>query len=264
MGWRELLEWQNLVFELPLVAVLLYIVALALGGVGHGDAGGLSGGHDLDADADLDADVDADADAGAGGHDVHVHAEVHAGGHVEHADVAHDQGGGVVPALLSLLGVGRVPLAVVFICFFALFGLLGLVLNGALGSLGLPAILFFWPALAGALVGSGFLTGRVARLVARIMPTSETYVVRREDFGGRVGTALYSVTERSGVAVVADDSGTLHQVACRTREGEPPIPKNTPLLLVSYEARTQSFTVCPAPAELTSLPGEGPGEKGHP
>ena len=73
MALSDLLQWWNLIFVLPFVGAVVYILALGVGVIGH--------------------DVDGAVDSDAGDH------------------LGHDAPGGLA-AVFDLLGVGRVPLAI--------------------------------------------------------------------------------------------------------------------------------------------------------
>ena len=100
----ELLQWYNLVFVLPILAAVLYIGLLA-SGLGSGGEGEL----DVDHDADLGHDFDA------------AHAHPEAGAHL-------------LGAVLGLLGVGKVPLSILLMSLFLVWGGAGLVFKAVFGA----------------------------------------------------------------------------------------------------------------------------------
>src|SRR5215213_7428138 len=106
----DLLTWWNLIFLLPALAALLYLVLLATGSVSTGDV-------DADLDADIDADVDADLAASTDAASAHG---------IEHSPSAeHNQADSRFGEALGFLGVGRVPLSIILITFCFLWGFAG-------------------------------------------------------------------------------------------------------------------------------------------
>jgi hypothetical protein len=144
----DLLEWYNLIFVLPFTGALLYLAMLAAGLSAHG------------ADSDADLDVHAGTDFGVE-HGVEVPA---AHGHAE----AHG-----ATAVLTFLGVGRVPISILLLSLCFLWGFAGWASNRLLGELlPLPALLVASLAIAAA--SSVLGTGLLARVLARAIPASES------------------------------------------------------------------------------------------
>ena len=129
----ELLQWWYLIFVLPFVGALFYILML------------ISGAVSADHDTDLNAGVETDADIG---HDVDLD---HDGG-LEHL---HDLEPGMLARALSFLGIGRVPLSIIIISFCFLWGFFGFASNTLLAPL-LPPIIFIWVSIAIAFRSSSF------------------------------------------------------------------------------------------------------------
>jgi hypothetical protein len=189
---------------------------LALGALlAIGNALGLG---DLDFDADVDLDADADLDADGDG------------------DAEGDAG------VLAVLGVGRVPLMVVLTTLFTSFGVVGLSLNRLLTCL-LPQTLASLAALALSAFISVRLTGRVARLIARLLPSVESYASQPEALIGCSGHASLPIDTKFGRASVLDDGGTRHELRCRTTSA--PITGGTELVVTDYDASSRLYTVEP-------------------
>ena len=169
--------WYNLIFIVPFLLALLYVGVYAVSGLTFGDA---DVDHDIDADADAhfetDAHVDADADADADGHletDAHIDADAdtHVEVHGEAGTVAH---GSVLAGMMSLLGVGRVPLSILLMVLLITWGVIGFVTNyvlyGKVGSEVVAALI----AVCIAAVGSGICTramNYLAPLVKQFCPS---------------------------------------------------------------------------------------------
>jgi len=143
--------------------------------------------------------------------------------------------------MLEMLGVGRVPVTVVVMMASLLFGGTGIILNRILASLNLPAALYGAAAVGGALVMTAALTGWATRLLGRIMPTTETYVVTRHDFAGCTGKLLLPADATSGYAQVKDREGNVHNIKCRTVGAA--LAKGQEILVVEYDDETKTYVV---------------------
>jgi len=219
----HLLAWQNLVFYIPLAVGLILVFGSAFGG------------HDTGADHDVDHDVDHDHDGGTKGH----------------VDTAHDHETTFVMKALSLLGIGRVPLTLVLMIMSFLFGGFGMISNGVLSAIGLPAWLYGPISIAVSSVVTLTLTGKAAQLLNRFMPTTETYRVSRHDFAGCTGTLLQPANPTDGYAQVKDHEGNVHNVKCRTIRGE--LPKGGDILVIEYDEENQTCIVDANPVSTRSL-----------
>ncbi len=223
------MDWQNLVFAIPLALTLVLGVLAATGILGSGGDGDHDADHDADADhyADHDADADADQDADHDADDASVGGQ-----------------------LASLLGIGRAPLTLVLASFFGLFGIVGLLLNRTLEQLAGRGVLAFSGALLGALVASVAGTRALSSVVGRALPKVETYVARGRDFEGLIGDAETAIDARGGLVRVKDPHGTVQQLRCVVRD-DAPIARSARVLLVEYDPSSQTYFVKPAPRELT-------------
>jgi len=218
----NILEWQNLVFYIPLAFGLLMIIGAAFGVGGDGD-------HDVDHDLDADGDADHDLD-----HD-----------HDHDADEGRHGGIKLLSPILSVLGVGKVPLSIVLMIAGCVFGGSGIVMNTVLAPvLGHPAA-YAWISALVAFFAMALVTGQLARLINRIMPTTESYNVTRADLCGRRGQLILAADEREGLALVKDHEGNVHNLHCRTTEGT--LPKNSGVLVIDYEEETNTYLVVPDP-----------------
>jgi hypothetical protein len=204
----ELLQWWNLIFILPFIGALFYILMLCSGVVA----------------ADHDAGFHADMDHGAG---------------IEHL---HDLDPGMLVRALSFLGIGRVPLSIIIISVSFLWGFAGFVGNTLLSPF-LPVFLFIWVSIAIALAVSIFCTRALAILLSRIMPATETYAVSVEQLAGKWAEAITTIDETFGQADVHDDAGALHTVQCLVHPGESRINRGTPVLLLFFDKSRNAFFV---------------------
>ncbi len=219
----ELLLWYNLPFVLPFVAALGYILLLASGAVsaGHGGEAEVDVGHDVDvgdADADMDHDLGVEHDSDVG-HD-HDH------------DAGEQSSFGKV---LGLLGVGKTPTSIVYISWCLIWGFVGYAANVLLAPvLRFPGV-FFWGSVAAALFASIMLTGALARIIGRLMPSTETYVTQTQELVGCSGVAELAINETFGRAQVYDRFRNLHAVPCVVRPGQDPIAKDAEVVLTGYD-----------------------------
>jgi hypothetical protein len=239
----EPLSWQYLLFEIPLAAGILLTI---------GNACGLSGDSDVEADADVEADVEVDVD---GDLDADVDAD-------HDFDATHAHGGSALEAsaaqwrslpfrLMKFLGAGKVPFTLLLTMGFVIFGLSGLMANEFLRRTVRFAIIYGWVSLAFAGFVALVLTGRLARLFNRFLPSSVTFVTRKRDLISAQGTAETRITDTFGMANVRDTNpkgGDLHQIKCICREGT--IPPREPVLVVDRDEQAGVFIVVPLPPEL--------------
>lgn len=212
----ELLQWWNLIFLLPAFAALLYLLLLAFGA------------------------LPAEGDHG----DIHVepglHVEVH-GAHIEiHPhdlpdDIGHHSDSDPFRGALSLIGVGRIPLSLVLMSFFFLWGFLGWAANQLFSSVLPTPALYIWPSLAVALVGAGAFTRLLAVRLGRLMPSTESYGASTRELVGRIADVRYALTETSGTVQLYDRYGTMYEVSARVLPGETSIPSGERVVLWRYD-----------------------------
>jgi hypothetical protein len=267
MTAQWLLGWWNLIFILPFGLGLLYLGVYTISGWTFGDADADAGvdhdvdasmdadghlsfdhdadtdlSHDVDADADADTDVTADADAHA---DADTDADAHADGH--DSESSESNSGSSILAVLSWLGVGRVPLSIILMVMLMSWGVVGFAVNRSMieSSVARSAPL----AILIALLGSVAITKFVSTTVGKYLPTNQTFARRRHELLGSVGEALYNIDATFGMAYGRDDRGEPFQVACRVEASHAPIIKGTKIQLVGYTAKEQMFYVVPVQTE---------------
>ena len=217
-----LLSWWNLIFLLPAVAALLYVLLLATGVVA-GDEGG------------FDSDVDGDVAAGE------AHGIEYVSGHG--GDPGEPPGG--LWQVLSLFGIGRAPLSLVLVSFFLLWGLCGWIGNSLFSVVLSSPAAFIWPSLALALIGATILTRLLASGLGRIMPATETYAVTNRQLVGKRARVRHLVTEAGGTAQLYDAQGRLHEVPVRVLPGEAPISAQADVVLWRFDPALNTFLVTP-------------------
>ena len=185
--------------KMPFAAALVIMLVLAIVQlIGVADFG--------DADIDLDADSDGLPDAG------------------------------MFDGLLTLLGIGRIPLTIWLALFLFLFAGIGLSIQEFAESLtGAP--LYSWLA---AVVAAGLtlpVTGVLARPLGRIMPKDHTTAVSTESLIGRRATITVGIARAGSPAraKVRDVHGQTHHVMVEPHEEASEIHAGDEVLLVRRE-----------------------------
>ena len=210
-----ILEWQNLIFVLPMLAAILYILLMTLGFFWEG-SGDVDAGHDFPGDGGHDVgDAGHDAEAGTGGHGSHV---------------------GLFERAFGLLGIGKVPISIVCLSICLIWGAAGLVLNVILGIETMQQNILF--AALAAVVGAR----AVAEGLALVLPREESYHTPQAELVGQVGEVLYEVTRTSGTVRLLDPSGNLLDLDCRIQEGAG-LKAGTKVVLQEYEPTADVFFV---------------------
>jgi membrane protein implicated in regulation of membrane protease activity len=202
-------------YNMPFAAALVLVVALFVIQ--------LFGVLDLDLDLDVDHDVDG-------------------------ASVAH---GGPIEGLLTLLGLGRVPLTIWLVLFLLLFSGVGLGIQQLAGSLtGAP--LDRWLAAILAAGASLPLTGALARPLGRILPQDETSAVSTDTLVGRRAVITDGVARSASPARarVKDVHGQDHYVMVEPHEASSELVAGDEVLLVRRDGN-QFFATALAERRLS-------------
>lgn len=205
----SLLADYNLPFAIALGAMALFLLLQVIG----------LGDFDFDADIDLDADIDADLDA----------------------DVTS---AGIGGAILTLLGLGRVPLFVWLGMFLLLFALLGMSIQAfAIELTGGP----LYSLLAALIAGGASLpsTAVLVRPLGRLLPKDETSAVGLDSLVGRRATITTgrATTGSPARAQVRDHHGHAHYIMVEPHEASSEMGEGDVVLLVRREG--QAFFAVP-------------------
>lgn len=257
---HNLLQWWNLLFVLPLAMGVLFSVVTALGFISteheteaHGEVEHGDMEHDVGADVHTDLEHSADLHADHGEIAPPVQAEVTHGevSHEAHAEHAHNASHGgnnhhesVLTQILEAFGIGRgVPISVMLPFCMMLWGVLGLASNQALHPLLRFPATYVWLSALISLVGTSLIARGLSGVVARYLQMGQVPSVSRERLIGATGVAVFTIDERGGVADVHDTVGTVHRITCHAREGSPPIPVGTPIVVADYEVETGRYLV---------------------
>ncbi|NUP09203.1 MAG: DUF1449 family protein [Polyangiaceae bacterium] len=213
---RFLLEWANVPFVGAIAVAFVFallqvtgLLGLVAGGDHDGDADGGDADGDADADADGDADTDADQPAGFG------------------AD----------------LGVGKLPISIVWQTYAATFGLSGVATNaafaGAFGHLSATALLISVP-IAG--LAGYFVTRALSRVLSRVVANPRHDATSRAELIGHAGITSTRVTTEYGEVRLLDKSGHPLRLVCRTRDGAP-IAEGREVVFVEYDRQQDRLYV---------------------
>jgi hypothetical protein len=209
------LQWQNLIFLLPMLAAILYILLMTVG-LFWGEGGDLDTGHDVH--------VDVEHNVGSAGHDA---GNGH-GSHVPHVSL--------LGRTFGLLGIGKVPMSILWLSICLIWGAAGLLLNVFLGMEAMRQNILF--AALAAVVGARL----VAEGLALLLPREESYHTPKAELVGQVGEVLYEVTTTSGTVRLRDPSGNLLDLDCRIQDGAG-IKAGTKVVLQVYEPGADVYYV---------------------
>jgi len=216
---KELSLWYNLIFTVPILLVIFYLVlqifglALDFGGDTDADAG------DADVDADADGDMDADT-----------------------------EGIAVLDRALGFVNVGKVPLTIIIATFLLFWGVSGFMCNGIIqNALGDFPSMFIMAssgvALVVGIIGTKFLSG----VIARLFPSVETYSSDNQALLGLIARVVSGeVTTKFGRAKVEDTYGNVLTVYCKIPEGKEAPKRGDDIVLIDYDPSDKKFEVTKA------------------
>ncbi len=239
----SLVTWAGVPYTVALgVAVVFALMQMT------GLLGLLAGGGDHDGEADHDVDAgDAHADVD---HDVDAAHDADGDADADHDHAASGREHGPGPAgggFLSALGIGKVPLSIVWQTYAVSFGVAGLAANaavisrtGALPTLSLALTLPF-ALLVGYLVTRA-VGGAIGRLVAN--PAAEA--TTRKQLVGHAAVVISSkVDAEFGEVRLADKTGHVLRVLVRTRPEERPIREGREVVIVEWDRDRDQLYVAP-------------------
>jgi Protein of unknown function (DUF1449) len=261
MQFWDLFQWWNLIFTLPFALGLLPLLLQALGTahlghVGHevhlsGHAlphfGGGHLSHFGNGAPIIHGRVAAD---GAPGHDTSLSvtnthpASTHTAAapqsaHGPYASTARLE---LFSRVLSILGIGKVPLMLLLSVFCLIWGATGVAANQIFGLILRAPSLYIWPSMLCAFLVSYVSTSGLSQLISRVMPQLETYGTEEALLVGRSARAAYELGASPGSAFLLDDQQNRIQVRCRTHDGSV-IPGGAEVLLLEYDPQSRVFTV---------------------
>jgi membrane protein implicated in regulation of membrane protease activity len=242
----SLLAWANVPFTAVLCIAVMFaliqmsgVLGLLAGGDHDGDAD-----HDVDAHHDVDAGHDTDADGDAGHDADHDH------------DHDSDQENGSSAGLLAGLGVGKVPLSIIWQTYAVAFGLAGIIGNTIyLGyARSLPPYTLAWT-LPLALVFGYLVTRRLGRVLARVAADPRHEATTRKELVGHTGVVISSkISSEFGEVRLMDKTGHTLRIICRTRDSEPTIPEGREVVIVEYDKEGNHLFVAPLDESIEPRP----------
>lgn len=223
-------EWSNVIYVVPLgIAICYFTISFLLGGGFHDSD--VDAHVDMDAHADIHADVHADVDAHADVHadgdaDAHSHdlikgdeTEYFSDGDAHHPADAHIDSPGLMAKIIVFMGVGKVPLSLIWSMFFITWGISGITCNTLLYVLMGPSIFYkisWFASIPVAFVAATALTKGVVLLWIKFLPTHEPTASKPEDLVGSRGSVISeSVTDDYGRARIKDAFGFSLDIFCK-------------------------------------------------
>jgi len=219
-------EWHYLIFLLPgVLALLLLLVSSAFSLGGDSDSG-------VEAEGEIDGDSSGASDSEADG---------------ETGNEAEDEHSGLGAGLLRLVGADKAPLSLAGGAFFLGWGFFGFWADEMLAPWLLRPLVFIGPALALALTGAILTARATAAVAARVIPKDASTAISLEAIAGHEARAVYPISQTTGRAIYYDKNAVLHDVTCRIRPGENPIPKGQIIILVDYDPKAHWFWAEPSP-----------------
>lgn len=242
----SLLTWANVPFVVALGVAVTFVLLqvsgllglLAGGGDHEGDTDADheadTGSADGDADADADADGDADADADA-----------------DNEGEAHQAHGGAGKEFLAGMGVGTMPLSIVWQSFAVCFAFGGITANTVYFSYAhaLPTAALAVSAPV-ALAFAYLATRGVSKVFGRLAPAAGKTSTSRRDLVGKAGVVISSkVNAEFGEVRVTDPTGIVHRVICRVHPDEAPIPEGREVVFVEHDRARDLLFVAPLDAD---------------
>ena len=245
----SLLTWANVPFVVALGVALTFfllqitgVLGLLMGsgeqeGDADHDADAGDADHDADTGGDADPDADADADADPDG-DSDTDGDHDADGH---------HGGGMGKDFLAGIGVGKMPLSVVWQVFFLCFGLAGLVMSSiVLDRTGtLPTYSLAWSVPVAALFGFAVNHG-LSRLFSRLVVPPDKASTSRKDLVGNTGVVISSkVNSEFGEVRVVDRSGDTLRLIVKTLDQDDVIEEGREVVFVEYDPQKDTLYVAP-------------------
>jgi hypothetical protein len=241
----SLVSWAGVPYSVALgVAVVFALMQMT------GLLGLLAGGGDHDGDADADADHDVDAGDADADHDVDADhdADADADHDADGDDADQDEGRGHAGGgFLAALGIGKVPLSIVWQTYAVSFAIAGFAANAAVLSRtgALPTSTLAW-SLPLALVAGYAVTRGVAGGIAKVVANPAAEATSRKQLVGHSAVVISSkVDAEFGEVRLTDKTGHVLRVLVRTRAGEKAIREGREVVVVEWDKERDWLYVAP-------------------
>ncbi len=241
---NDLFQWWNLIFLLPLFFSILWMLSIIMSG--------LHIGQDIDHDIGHDIGHDVHASGGASGHtgdsgDAHSGSDGH--DHGDHVDGTVNNHS-LMENIAWILGINEVPITMLLGVFSLSWGVIGLLCNQIFSSkqyhasnpMQYPAV-YVWTSIIIAFAVSFAITRTMAALIAKYMPTYETYAVSRYELSGSMGNVIHTVSKNTGTVDVKDKFGNIHRVQAKTDDENSQIPPLSAVMVIDYDESDNRFLV---------------------
>ncbi len=149
---------------------------------------------------------------------------------------------------LVWLGMGQIPLTIVFEVLFLSFGIIGLFVNSIWSAISpdITVALSLPIAVVLSLVGSMTITHKVAGWIARHLPSESTISRPAGGWEGTTGIAVSTITNAAG-QVRVEGVGNIPDALINVKSQRPDatIQRGTPVVVMDYVPETNSYTVIP-------------------
>lgn len=219
-----LTSWANAPFAVAIGVVGVFALLQATGVLGL-IAGGGEGDHELDHDVDVGHDVEADADADGGGdHD---------------ADGASDERG-LAAVAAGILGVGTLPLSILWQAFALAFAAAGFAMNLHFMDRpgGPPPSTLLWT-LPAALTFGCIAVATLNKVLGPVLSSKGQEATSRAQLVGQIGVVISSKVDHDfGEVRIRDRTGHDLRVVCKlVKESKAAPTERQSVVVVDYDEK---------------------------
>ncbi len=227
MTFDDYLQWWNVVYLAPLAISLIWILASAMGGmhVGAAHTGGTHGvGHGF-----------------GHGHGLGHHHDIGHAHNSAHSHSGHESG--FSQKVMDILGIGQVPITLLLGIFMFCWGACGMAMNQFFSGISKYPNAYIWPSMGITFLVSFVITRMMAAIVARTLPTEETFGISRNELVGSTGKAVFTISAIGGTVDIYDKYGTVHREQARTSDEDGNVIPGTEVLILDYDVSDHKFIV---------------------